>query len=44
MCCIETPFVLTVRLKFTGNEVRYENEWNVGFGATKDAALVGKAE
>ena len=44
VCFTETPFVVTVRLKFTGNEVRCENEWNVGFGATKEAALVGKAE
>src|SRR5262245_31320942 len=44
VCFVETPFVVTVRLKFTGDEVRLESEWNVGFGATKDAALVGKAE
>jgi CubicO group peptidase (beta-lactamase class C family) len=40
----ETPYVVTVRLKFSANEVRLESEANVGFGATKDAALVGKAE
>ncbi len=44
VCFTETPFVATVRLKFTGKEVRYESEFNVGFGPTKDAALVGKAE
>ncbi len=44
ICFTETPFVATVRLKFTGSEVRYETELNVGFGPTKDAALVGKAE
>ena len=44
VCFTETPFVLTVRLTFTGNEVRFESEWNVGFGATKEAALVGKSE
>ena len=44
VCFTETPFVATIRLKFTGNEVRYESEFNVGFGSTKEAALVGKAE
>ena len=44
VCFTETPFVVTVRLKFTGDEVRLESEANVGFGPTKDAALVGKAE
>jgi CubicO group peptidase (beta-lactamase class C family) len=44
VCFTETPFVLTVRLKFTEDEVRYESELNVGFGATKDGALVGKTE
>jgi CubicO group peptidase (beta-lactamase class C family) len=43
LCFYETPFTITVRLKFTGNEVRCESESNVGFGATKEAALVGKA-
>ena len=44
ICFTETPFVVTVRLKFTKEEVKYESESNVGFGATKDAALIGKAE
>jgi CubicO group peptidase (beta-lactamase class C family) len=44
ICFTETPFVATVRLTFTGNEVRCESGWNVGFGGTKDAPLVGKAE
>jgi CubicO group peptidase (beta-lactamase class C family) len=43
VCFVETPFVVTVRLKFTGDEVRYEQEMNVGFGPTKDGALIGKA-
>ncbi len=42
ICFTETPFVATLRLKFTDKEVRYESEWNVGFGSTKEAALVGK--
>jgi hypothetical protein len=44
LCFVETPFVVTVRLKYTGDEVRLESESNVGFGPTKEAALVGKAE
>jgi len=44
LCFYETPFVVTIRLKFTGNEVRLESESNVGFGPAKEAALVGKAE
>jgi CubicO group peptidase (beta-lactamase class C family) len=44
VCFVETPFIVTVRLKFTGDEVRYETDMNVGFGATKDAVLIGKAE
>jgi hypothetical protein len=44
ICFTETPFILTVRLKFTGQELRCESESNVGFGSTKNAALVGKAK
>jgi hypothetical protein len=44
LCFYETPFIVTVRLKFSGDEVRCETESNVGFGPTKDSALVGKAE
>ena len=44
VCFTETPFVVTVRLVFSGNEVRCESEWNVGFGSTKETALVGKTE
>jgi CubicO group peptidase (beta-lactamase class C family) len=43
VCFTETPFVATIRLKFTKDEVRYEFEMNVGFGAMKEVALVGKA-
>jgi CubicO group peptidase (beta-lactamase class C family) len=44
LCFYETPFIATVRLKFSGDEVSYESEMNVGFGPTRDAALVGKAK
>jgi CubicO group peptidase (beta-lactamase class C family) len=38
------PFIRTARLKFVGNEVTLESEMNVGFGNTKPAPLIGKAE
>ena len=44
ICFRHTPFIATVKLKFTGDEVRCESEMNVGFGPTKEAPLVGKAE
>jgi len=44
LCFTHTPFIATVKLKFTGDEVRCETEMNVGFGPTKEVPLVGKAE
>jgi hypothetical protein len=44
ICFYETPFVATVRLKFAGDGLRCDGEWNVGFGPTKEAPLVGRAE
>jgi CubicO group peptidase (beta-lactamase class C family) len=44
LCFYETPFVAAIRLKFTGDEVRYEAERNVGFGTGKETPLVGKAK
>jgi hypothetical protein len=44
VCFTETPFTYTIRLTFSGNEVKCEPEANVGFGATKEAAVVGKTE
>jgi hypothetical protein len=44
VCFYETPFIYSIRLKYTGDEVRCQPESNVGFGPTKEAALVGKAE
>jgi CubicO group peptidase (beta-lactamase class C family) len=44
LCFYETPFVVTVRLHLSGAELRCQSESNVGFGPTKDSALVGKAE
>jgi CubicO group peptidase (beta-lactamase class C family) len=44
LCFYETPFILTIRLNFSGKEVRYQTESNVGFGPARDSELVGKAE
>jgi hypothetical protein len=44
LCFCETPFTVTVRLTFSGGEVRCDAEANVGFGPTKDPQLVGRAE
>jgi hypothetical protein len=42
ICFYETPFVQTVTMKFSGDEVRCNGEANVGFGPTKEPELVGK--
>jgi CubicO group peptidase (beta-lactamase class C family) len=44
ICFTETPFIVTLKLKFTGNELKYEAESNVGFGQTKEPTLTGKGE
>ena len=44
LCFYETPFALTIRLKFTGKELQCDSEQNVWFGPTKRSPLVGKAE
>ncbi|HEY1376973.1 MAG TPA: serine hydrolase [Gemmataceae bacterium] len=44
VCFTETPFVVTVRLTFSGDQVRCDSAANVAFGRTNDAPLVGKAE
>jgi hypothetical protein len=44
LCFYETPFVVTIRLKFSGEELHYSAEANVGFGSTKETSLVGKAK
>jgi len=41
---VETPFYLTLTLQFTGTELSCALETNVGFGATKKPAIVGKRE
>jgi CubicO group peptidase (beta-lactamase class C family) len=44
LCFYETPFTTTVTLKFSGEELRFDSQSNVGFGRTKQPQLVGKAE
>lgn len=44
ICFYETPFVVTFRLKFEGDEARLESESNVGFGPTTAPSIVGRAE
>jgi CubicO group peptidase (beta-lactamase class C family) len=44
LCFYETPFIITLRLKFSGKELHYDSESNVGFGPTKEAQLIGKTE
>jgi len=43
LCFYETPFIVTIQLRFSGEELRYSAEANVGFGPTKESPLVGKA-
>ncbi len=44
MCLYETPFVVTHRFRFEGNQVIHQREANVGFGGTRSTELVGRAE
>ncbi len=44
LCFHETPFVVTLRLTFSGDEVQLASETNVGFGTTTAAVLTGKVE
>lgn len=44
LCFYETPFTITARLQFAGDELHLTAESNVGFDRTKEATLTGKAE
>jgi CubicO group peptidase (beta-lactamase class C family) len=44
ICFYETPFIVTLGLKFTGDQVSLDTQSNVGFGSTRQPQLVGKAE
>jgi CubicO group peptidase (beta-lactamase class C family) len=42
VCFYETPFIVTLRLNFAGDEMTFNSETNVGFVLTKQPELVGK--
>jgi CubicO group peptidase (beta-lactamase class C family) len=44
LCFYETPFTMTMKLKFSGDELKWSAESNVGFGSTKSSQLTGKAK
>jgi CubicO group peptidase (beta-lactamase class C family) len=44
VCAYETPFNMTFNLRFDGDQVTVDREFNVSFGPTKLPALAGKAE
>ncbi len=44
LCFYQTPFVVTMQLTFSGNEVQLQSETNVGFTALREPPLTGKAE
>lgn len=44
LCFYETPFMITLKLKFDGDKVHCQRESNVGFGPTNQPELVGKVE
>jgi len=43
LCFYETPFCLTVSLKYSEDRLLYDCEYNVNFGPTKQPQLTGKA-
>ncbi len=44
ICFYETPFIVTIRLKFAGDDATLNSESNVGFGRTSQPELVGKSQ
>ena len=42
LCFYETPFYVTLQLKFDGDKLHYSSETNAGFGPTRRAELVGQ--
>lgn len=42
-CYYETPYCLTLTLRFAGDQVFHDAEFNVAFGPTKQPQLVGRA-
>lgn len=44
LCFYETPYIFTIRLEYSGQEVQYSAEANVAFGPTKEPQLTGRAQ
>jgi len=44
LCFYETPFIYTIRLRFSGDKLFLDAESNVAFGPSKLPQLVGTAE
>jgi hypothetical protein len=44
MCFYETPFILTLTMKFNDSTLTLDTQRNVGFGSTKLKQLIGKSE
>lgn len=42
LCICETPHCLTLRLKFSGDQLQLDSEMNVAFGPTKRPQLIGR--
>ncbi len=44
LCFYETPYITTIRLGFSDQELQCNVETNVGFGPTKEPQLTGRAD
>ena len=44
ICLYETPYIITVNLKYTGDELQCTSKANVRFGGVKRIELQGKVE
>lgn len=44
LCFYETPFIITLNLIFSGDELHCNSEANVAFGPIKESPLIGKAK
>jgi CubicO group peptidase (beta-lactamase class C family) len=42
LCLVETPFVLSLKLQFKGDELLFDSESNVGFAQSNKPQLVGR--
>ncbi|MDA1273008.1 MAG: hypothetical protein O2960_03000 [Verrucomicrobia bacterium] len=42
VCAYETPFYMTIKLRFDGDQLVHEAQTNVGFGSKQQGPLIGK--